>query len=96
MQITLINGYYIEVEERNYILKQKYEGKSKDGEPKEAERTFGYYGKLETAIEEFLKQNQGDCGADVAMDMEEYAQFVGQVNKAAVEAIKVALRTRFC
>lgn len=95
MQITLINGYYIEVEERNYILKQKYEGKSKDGDPKEAERTFGYYGKLGPAIEEFLKQNQSDCGADMAMEMEEYAQFVSRANKEAVEAITAALSTRF-
>ena len=40
-----------------------------------------------------MKANQLDRGDDQVMDMEEYAQFVSQVNKAAVEAIKVALRT---
>ena len=93
MQITLTNGYFIEVDERNYTLKQKYLGKTKDGESKETERICGYYGKLDHAIEEYLKANQEDRGDDQAMDMEEYAQFVSQVNKAAVEAIKVALST---
>ena len=93
MQITLANGYYIDVDERNYTLKQKYENKTKDGELKEIERTCGYFGKLDHALEEFLKANQLDISTDQKMDMEEYAQFVSQVNKAAVEAIKVELRT---
>lgn len=93
MQITLTNGYFIEVDERNYTLKQKYLGKTKEGEDRETERICGYYGKLDHAIEEFLKTNQLDRGDDQVMDMEEYAQFVSQVNKAAVETIKVALST---
>lgn len=93
MQITLTNGYSIEIDERNYTLKQKYEGKTKDGEPKDAERICGYFGKLDQALEEFLKSNQLDRGSDLAMDIEEYAQFVSQVNNAAVEAIKVELGT---
>ena len=93
MQITLTNGYYIDVDERNYTLKQKYEGKTKEDELKVLERTCGYFGELDHAIAEFLKANQLDHGSELAMDMEEYAQFVSQVNKAAVDAIKVELRT---
>ena len=93
MQITLTNGYFVEVDERNYTLKQKYLGKTKEGEDRETERICGYYGELDHAIEEFLKANQLDHGDDQMMDIEEYAQFVSQVNKAAVEAIKVALST---
>ena len=93
MQITLINGYYIDIDERNYTLKQKYEGKTKGGEARDAERICGYYGKLDQAIEEFVKQNQLDLSEDQVMDFEDYVQFVSQVNKAAVEAIKVELST---
>lgn len=60
---------------------------------KDAERICGYYGKLDHALEEFLKANQLDISADQKLDMQEYVQFVSQVNKAAVEAIKVELRT---
>ena len=91
MQITLANGYYIEIDERNHTLKQKYEGKTKEGNTKEMERICGYYGKLDQALEEFLKQNQGDCAADTAMEMRCYAQFVNQANKEAVEALKTVL-----
>ena len=93
MRISLTNGYFIEVDERNYTLKQNREIMAKDGNLREIERVCGYYGKLDHALEEFLKANQIDQGPDQAMDMEEYVQFVSQVNKAAVEAIKVELGT---
>ena len=60
MKIELINGYYIEVDALNYTLRQKYEGKTKDGQPKESDRLIGYYGKFEEAIHSFLKRHQMD------------------------------------
>lgn len=36
--IELINGYFIEVDELNHTLKQRYQGETKDGEKKPAER----------------------------------------------------------
>ena len=37
--IELINGYFIEVDELNHTLKQRYQGETKDGEKKPAEES---------------------------------------------------------
>lgn len=43
VKIELINDYYIEVDELNHTLKQRYMGKNKDGVEKECERIIGYF-----------------------------------------------------
>ncbi|MBO5921940.1 MAG: hypothetical protein J6Q48_06085 [Bacteroidaceae bacterium] len=89
MQINLINGYFVEVDPLNYTLKQKYRPKDKDGnlKEKEAVRTLGYYGKLEDALNGFLRHNQIDILSDLGMGMHEIVKNIEESNKAAVRAI---------
>ena len=91
MQISLINGYYIEVSNRNFTLRQKYVGTSKDGNKKEYSKIIIYCGSLEQAIETFLRLNQIDLGAKLAVDLMEYVNLVDQSNKEAVQALKSVL-----
>lgn len=88
MKIELANGYFIEVDALNYTLRQKYQGKDKDGQPKESEKTIGYYGNLEDAVHSFLKANQLDSMADMSMDFDTYLEMVRHANLCAVQAIK--------
>lgn len=90
MKIELINGYYIEVDALNYTLRQRYEGKTKDGQPKESERVIGYYGKFEEAVRSFLKRNQLDCMADMSMDLDTYVKSIAECNLNAVQTIQKA------
>ena len=53
MQINLINGYYIEVSNRNFTLRQKYVGTSKDGNKKEYSKIISHCGSMEQALETF-------------------------------------------
>ena len=88
MQINLINGFYIETDNRNYTLKQKYIGKRKDGTKKEAVKIISHCGSLEQALEAFLKLYQIDRGARFAVDLMAYASLVEKSNKEAVQALK--------
>ena len=88
------NGYYIDVTPNNYTLKQKYIGTRKDGTKKEAVKIHGHYGSLEQALEAFLKLYQIDRGARLAVDLMEYAYFIEQSNKEAVQALKREIEVR--
>ena len=91
MQITLINGFYIETDNRNFTLKQKYIGKRKDGTKKESVKIISHCGSLEQALEAFLKLYKIDRGARFAVDLMSYASLVEQSNKEAVRALKSIL-----
>ena len=91
MQISLINGFYIETDNRNFTLKKKYIGTRKDGTKKEAVKIHGRYGSLEQALEAFLKLYQIDRGARFAVDLMSYADFINGSNKEAVRALKSVL-----
>ena len=95
MQISLINGYYIEVEQRNFTLKQKYIGTKKDGTKKEAVRMNGHFGSLEQALETFLRLNQIPHKAKLAVDLIEYVSLVEKSNKEAVQALKSVLEGNY-
>ena len=94
MQINLINGFYIETDNRNFTLKQKYIGTRKDGIKKEAVKIHGHYGSLEKALEAFLKLYQIDRGARFSVDLMSYASLVEQSNKEAVRALKREIEVR--
>ena len=91
MQITLINGYYIETDNRNFTLKQKYIGTRKDGTKKEAVKIISHCGNLEQALETFLRMNQIPHDSKLTVDLMEYADFIKQSNKEAVQALKSVL-----
>ena len=91
MQISLINVYYIEVNNRNFTLRQKYVGTSKDGEKKEYSKIISHCGSLEQALETFLRMNQIPQESKLAVDLREYVNLVEQSNKEAVRALKSIL-----
>ena len=88
MQINLINGFYIETDNRNFTLKQKYIGTRKDGTKKESVKIISHCGSLEQALELFLRINQVPKEAKIAVDLIAYASLVEQSNKEAVRALK--------
>lgn len=79
MTIMLVDNYFIEIDPLNYILKQKYMSKKKDGSEVESVRTIGYYGNFSDSIRQFLKeaQNQGDA----TVSIRQYAERVEESNK---------------
>ena len=94
MQINLINGYYIETDNRNFTLKQKYIGKRKDGTKTEAVKIISHCGSLEQALELFLRINQVPKEAKMAVDLMYYANYIEQSNKEAVRALKREIEVR--
>ena len=88
MQINLINGFYIETDNRNFTLKQKYIGTRKDGTKKESVKIISHCGSLEQALETFLRLNQIPHDSKLAVDLMEYANYIEQSNKEAVRALK--------
>ena len=88
MQINLINGFYIETDNRNFTLKQKYIGTRKDGTKKESVKIISHCGSLEQALDLFLRINQVPKEAKIAVDLMAYAYFIEQSNKEAVQALK--------
>ena len=88
MQINLINGFYIDTDNRNFTLKQKYIGTRKDGTKKEAVKIISHCGSLEQALDLFLRINQVPKEAKMAVDLMYYANYIEQSNKDAVRALK--------
>ena len=88
MNISIINGYYIDVTPNNFTLKQKYMGTRKDGTKKESVKIISHCGSLEQALELFLRINQVPKEAKIAVDLMSYASLVEQSNKEAVRALK--------
>lgn len=85
--INLKNGYYIEIDPLNYTLKQKYIGKTKSGEEKEAVKTLGYYGTMGQAIEEYIRSACRDVTDGETMELKEYAATVDQAARIAAQGI---------
>ena len=88
MNISLINGYYIDVTQNNYTLKQKYIGTRKDGTKKESVKIISHCGSLEQALETFLRMNQIPQYSKLAVDLMEYVNLVERSNKESVRALK--------
>ena len=91
MQINLINGFYIDTDNRSFTLKQKYIGTRKDGTKKESVKIISHCGSFEQALELFLRINQVPKEAKIAVDLMEYANYIEQSNKEAVQALKSVL-----
>ena len=55
--LKLNNGFFIESDETQFILKQNYTIKKKDtGEEKESTRVIGYYAELKQALNGYINQ----------------------------------------
>ena len=94
MNISLINGYYIDVTPNNFTLKQKYIGTRKDGTKKESVKIISHCGSMEQALDLFLRINQVPKEAKIAVDLMEYAYFIEHSNKETVRALKREIEVR--
>lgn len=92
MIINLTNGFFIEIDDLNHTLKQKYIGEKKDGTKYDAERVCGYFGKdLEGAIRKYMRLNQNVLLVQETMELEEYVKSIKRINEDAVRALKAIL-----
>lgn len=80
-------GFYIEMDALNYTLCRKYMGKSRDGQEKEAVKTCGYFGNLESAVKEYLRLVQLENLKDETFSSDEFLNAIEKSNEAAVEEI---------
>lgn len=72
--VELINDYFIEVDELNHTLKQRYVGEDKNGNKKDCEKTIGYYPNVKSCVERIvrlipLNENDGSV-----ISLREYAE----------------------
>lgn len=88
MIITLNYGYYIEVDTYNYTLKQKYDGKTKDGDHKDAVRTCGYYGNIRRCMERYLEFVQKDMLEDEVIELKSFITSIEIINKTALHGLE--------
>lgn len=93
-QVGIGNGYFVEIEPRNYTLKQKYIGKRKDGTKKESVKIISHCGSLEQALDMYLRINQIPTEAKYFVDLMAYADFIEQSNKEAVRTLKSVLEVK--
>ena len=91
MKINLNYGYYIEVDTYNYTLKQKYDGKTKDGQDKDTVRNCGYFGNIRNAIEKYLIIVQIDLLDYEVLTLQEYVKSIELINKTAVRGLEKEL-----
>lgn len=92
MLIKLDKEFYIDIDDMNHTLKQKYMRKSKDGEEREAERVIGYYPDVEACIEKYIDARQNLLTPDKSITLREYVNLVKKSNNAAVKAIKQLIK----
>lgn len=90
-RINLIIGYYVDKDPLNYTLKQKYIGTGKDNQPKEMERTIGYFGNMTDAVEECIKRICDEETASFDDDIKEYAEVIDLIARNAVSKLHKVL-----
>lgn len=90
--ITLKNGYYIEIDPLNYTLRQKYTGETKSGEKRDAFRTLGHFGNMESAIRKYIELSQMDVLDGERMTLEEYVESIQKINAISLQGIQEELR----
>lgn len=83
-KFELFNGYYIEVDDMNCTLKQRYIGEKKTGEKKDAERTLGYFKTVTDAIERLFFLNRLDKMDGMELSLDEY---INAIKKADSEVM---------
>lgn len=90
--IKLKNGYFVEVDEMNSTLKQKFTGKKKDGTEKESEKVIGYFKKPVDAIERFIKLNRLDEMEGVELSVGEYLKALKKADTDVLQWLKENLK----
>lgn len=91
-KIKLAKGYYVEIDNLNYMLKKRVLiEKGKDAGKKKG-KTLGYYSNLKGAIQGFLKFYHIEYGGDRFDGLESYVKEVERLNKKAVRLIEKQLQ----
>ena len=73
--IELICGYFVEVDDLNHTLKQKYTGEDKDGNPKEGcESIIGYFPNVQACLERVVRLVPLDETDKTVISLREYAE----------------------
>ena len=90
--ITLKNGYYIEIDPLNYTLRQKYTGETKSGQKKDAFRTLGHFGNMESAIRKYIELTRLDVLDGERLTLEGYVDSIQKINAIALQGIQEELR----
>ena len=83
--IELKNGYFIEVDDLNSTLKQRYIGKTKNGEDKECEKIIGYFNKPIDALERFVRLNRLDAMEGMKLSLDEYVEALKKADREVIE-----------
>ena len=86
MIIKLIDGFYIETDEMNFMLKEKYMGKDLKGKPKEQHKTIGYYNSVLHALNGLI--NYESLRSDSKLEVEEYIKKQKELNDTLIHAFK--------
>lgn len=71
--VELIDGYFIEIDDMNHTLKQRFAGKTKEGVEKESVRIIGYFPDLPSCIEKIARLNAISELDGQFVDIREYA-----------------------
>lgn len=85
MIVTLCGGYFIEVDELNHTLKQKYMGKDLNGNAKEQEKLIGYYPNVKSCVERVVRLLPLDFNNGEVVSMQEYAESAEKAFQAVKE-----------
>lgn len=82
MKIRINDTYYIDVDERNYTLKEVRV--SKEGKP--YEKSIGYYGSVSQALESYNRNNLAQAGEELTIA--EYIRLYKEGLDELIEACK--------
>lgn len=88
MIIVLLNDWFIEVDEKNYTLKQKCTNK-KTGEP--VEKIHGYYSTLDGVMKAYFKLGAIEVN-DRVVTLQECVDVVKKVCDETIEKIKLLMK----
>ena len=80
MKLILKEGYLIERDPLNWILKKTYKGK-RNGAECEVEKTIGYYSRLDDALERFLRLMRDEGKEDTVISFDEYLRQLKKADK---------------
>lgn len=91
VEVNLMDGYFVEIDPLNYTLKQRYNGKDKDGNIRDGERFIGAYGNMNQCVESFMTLYQLDSMKGQSISFRQYVGMVENANKRAIGELKEVL-----
>ena len=73
------------MDDLNSTLKQRYIGKTKDGNDKEVEKIIGYFNKPTDALERFVRLNRLDVMEGMELSLDEYVEALKKADREVIE-----------